>query len=130
MANYVLDKGMLYQGTNALVAGRFVKWGTLPYTFNDASVAGAQVAGVIMENVDAAKSATGKVVADIRMEGIARVTAGAAIAVGAEVEATATGTVITASATAGRYVVGVALQAASASGDSIDVLVTCAGRKQ
>jgi hypothetical protein len=131
MANFVLDKGFAalstYNSSNAagVVAFRFVKL-TAAQTF-DLNVAITTVPiGVVLENVDQAKVATGKVVCDVRVMGIARVTAGAAVAVMAEVSSDTTGRAITAATTS--RVAGIALQAAGAAGDLIDVLLVPAGR--
>jgi hypothetical protein len=79
-----------------------------------------------MESLDATKAATGKAVLDVRLAGIAPVTASAAISLGAEVATTTAGKAAT--ATTGNRVAGIALQAAAADLDIINVLLTPAGR--
>jgi hypothetical protein len=122
--NYVLDKGMHASGSAAYVAGHFVK-----LTANVQEVAMTagitDVAfGVVMENVDATKVTTGKVTLAVRVLGIARVEASAAIAIGNKVapEAAATGRAKLAATT--QTPAGIALTAATAAGDYIDVLLT------
>jgi len=123
--NYVLDKGMKASGVAAYTAGRLVKQTANPQEIGPTTVITDRVFGVVMENVDAARVATGKVFLDIRVLGIARVEASAAIAVGARVmpEAAATSRAATiAGATAVSF--GIALTAAVNPGDFIDVLLT------
>lgn len=126
MANFVLDKGYIVEGVAAAVAYRFVAMGASDVHCDITPNAGQLVLGVIMENIDAAKVTTGKATADIRMLGIAPVSAGAAIALGAEVSTATDGRAVT-SATTNR-VAGVALQAAGAANEIINVLLTPAGR--
>ena len=131
MANFVLDKGYAaasnYASSDAagVVAFRFVRL-TAAQTIDRCSAITQVPIGVVMESVDQAKVATGKAVVDVRVLGIARVTASAAIAIGAEVSTTADGRAVTAATTS--RVAGIALQAAGAAGDQIDVLLTPAGR--
>lgn len=131
MANFVLDKGYTALSTyassdaNGVQAFRFVRI-TASQTIDRCSAVTQVPIGVVMENVDVAKVATGKAVVDVRVMGIARVTAGAAITIGAEVSTSTTGKAITAATTS--RVAGIALQAAAADNDQIDVLLTPAGR--
>jgi hypothetical protein len=131
MANFVLDKGLVAASNyassdaNGVQAFRFVRL-TAAQTVDRTSAITQVAIGVVQENVDVAKVATGKVVVDVRLLGISRVVAAAAIALGAEVAPTATGKAQTAVAT--QRVAGIALQAAGADGDEIDVLLTPAGR--
>lgn len=125
MANFVLDKGFKVEGTAAAVAYRFVGFGTANWACTVTPTAGGAVAGVVMENVDAAKVATGKVIANVRVLGIAPVKVGAAgITRGAQVATDATGQAVAAVAT--NSVVGVAMES-GAVGDIIDVLITPMG---
>jgi uncharacterized protein DUF2190 len=62
---------------------------------------------------------------EVQSDGVVEVVAGAAIALGAEVQTNATGKAIT--ATTGGTVVGRALIAAAADGDRISVLLNCVG---
>lgn len=124
MANYVLDKGMLVQGSAAAVAYRFVGFGTVNWSVTVTPTLNGAVAGVIMENIDAAKVTYGKAVANVRVLGIAPVKVGASAVVrGAQIGTDATGQAIT--ATTG-FVVGMALESGAA-GDIIDVLITPMG---
>jgi len=131
MANFVLDKGYVVASNyassdvNGVQAFRFVRL-TAAQTIDRCSAITQVPIGVVMENVDVAKVATGKVAADVRLMGIARVVASAAIAVGAEVSTAADGRAVTAATTS--RVAGIALQAAGAGGDQIDVLLVPAGR--
>lgn len=125
MANFVLDKGMKVEGVAAAVAYRFVGFGTANWAVTVTPAVNGVVAGVIMENVDAAKVATGKVIANVRVMGIAPVKVGAAgVTRGTHVTTDATGQAITAAST--HQVVGLALETGAA-GDIIDVLLTPAG---
>lgn len=124
MANFVLDKGFKVEGTDAAVAYRFVGWGTQNWTVDVTPTLGASCPGVIMENVDAAKVTTGKVIANVRVLGIAPVKAAAALTRGAQVTTDATGQAIAAGA--GNAVLGIAMESA-AIGDIIDVLIVPGG---
>ena len=127
MSNFVLDKGFTLLSTynSSAVAGalakRFVKL-VSNQTVDLNVLATTRSIGVLMENVDQAKIATGKVVADVRLMGIARVVAGAAFAVGVEVGSDTTGRAITAVST--NYILGVALWPAANAGDEVDILLT------
>lgn len=126
MANFVLDKGFKVEGSAAVVANRFVGFSA---TTNWAIVSppsgvGVVCPGVLMENVDAAKVATGKVIANVRLMGIAPVKTAAIITRGQPVTTDAAGLAIV--ATGSNQVLGVALETA-ASGDIIDVLLTQSG---
>jgi methionine aminopeptidase len=127
MANFVLDKGLLFQGGGAVSAFFFVKAGTVNYSCAANTTAGGDCIGVVQENVDATKTATGKVVVDSRLMGISRVVAGAAVAYGVEVMSDASGRAI--AWTTGNRSLGFAMQAATAAGDQIDVLFFPNGRK-
>src|SRR6266542_3068334 len=113
--NYVLDKGMKASGTAAYAAGKCLKLTANVQEIAYTAASTDRVFGVCMETVDAAKVATGKVYIDVRVLGIARVEAGAAISIGARVmpEAAATARCITA-VTATNVPFGVALTAATA----------------
>jgi hypothetical protein len=131
MANYLLDKGYValstYNSSAAagVVSKRFVKL-VANQTIDLNVASNTRPVGVVMENVDAAKVATGKAVVDVRLQGIARVIAGGTITIGGEVMSSTTGTAL-AAVTAGNIVVGIALQAA-VSGDEIDVELIPGGR--
>src|SRR5688572_5988832 len=108
--NYVLDKGWKVlstynsSSTSGVVRFQVVKLGAgdtidIQTASNTASI------GVVQESVEAAKVATGKVIAAVRMQGITKAIAGAPIVQGAEVMATTAGKCITA-ATTGNKVIG------------------------
>jgi hypothetical protein len=82
------------------------------------------VIGVCQEEITAGDATSGRV-ANVQMLGISRCIAGAAIAIGVTVMTDATGRVITATAT--NRPVGMAMQAASAAGDHVDVFLTPTG---
>lgn len=126
MANFVLDKGFKVEGVAAAVAYRFVGFGTANWSVTLTPTANGKVVGVLMENVDAAKVATGKVLANVRLMGIAPVKTAATIVRGDPIATDATGAAIVATTGATNQVVGIALES-GASGDIIDVLLTQAG---
>lgn len=124
--NYVLDKGFLAQGSTAYAFGEGVVLGTV-----EQSVARATTAltvpgffGVVQEDLDTTRLATGKAFVGVRILGITRAIAGAAIAKGAILINDTSARVVTQAGAAGTPVVGIALTAASAAGDHIDVLLT------
>lgn len=123
--NYVLDKGMRASGSAAYAVGTLMKLTTNVQEVAPTTASTDRVFGVCMEFVDAAKVTQGKVTVDVRVMGIARVIAGAAIAIGARVmpETAATARAITA-VTATNIPFGIALTAAVNAGDMIDVLLT------
>jgi hypothetical protein len=125
-ANFILDKGYVLEGSSAYTAFRFVAAGATDSSVTSTIAAGALALGVIQEDVDAAKVATGKVVADIRLLGISKVVAGAAVTLWAEVATDNQGRAINAATT--HRVIGRALQSAAAAGDIIDVLMVPCGR--
>jgi hypothetical protein len=131
MSNFVLDKGYTAVSTyntsnaNGVVPFFFVRI-TASQTIDICSAITQVPIGVVQEAVDRAKVALGKVVVGVRLMGISRVVAGAAIAIGAEVSTSAAGKAVTAASTS--RVAGIALQAAAADLDQIDVLLVPAGR--
>jgi hypothetical protein len=125
-ANYVLDKGYVLEGSGAYTAFRFVAAGATDSSVTSTIAAGALALGVIQEDVDAAKVAPTKVVADIRLMGISKMVAGAAVTLWAEVSTDNQGRVINAATT--QRVLGRALQSAAAAGDIIDVMLVPCGR--
>lgn len=117
--NFVLDKG--YTPTGAVGQFRAVAYVT---TDKQACVqnttAGGLCIGIMQEDV--AVGDTPKRVADVRMAGISRAIASAAIAVGAKVASTTDGRLAT--ATTGQQVVGIATTGAGVANDHFDVLLT------
>lgn len=135
-SNYVLDKGFpvlsTYNSSNAngVTAFRVVKaiaaTGTIDLAVA-ATATGLQV-GVVQENIDRAKVATGKAVADVRLLGITKVVVDGTpgtINHGTRVMCGAAGGVVLATTT--NYLVGIAVGVPSGTavaGDIIDVLLT------
>lgn len=122
--NFVLDKGYFPDAaTNQFKCQKAVSGATNQEHCTEAGAAD-QVLGVIQETVTAGDVTNGRV-ADVRLIGISRCIASAAIANGARVIAAATGKVVTATAsTAKQAQVGIALTTAAADGDHIDILLT------
>lgn len=136
-SNYVLDKGFpvlsTYNSSNAngVQAFRVVKvasTGLIDLATNATATSGN--VGVVQENIDAAKVATGKAVADVRVMGISKVVVQTAtsLAIGARVMCGSAGGAIVA-ATAGSEVLGIIVGSNSsagtiAAGDIVDVLLT------
>jgi len=141
--NFVLDKGFKVAAAATNVqAGRFCKFnaGTTgdTVTTSAAPTAGAAplaaefIVGVYQDEIvgmDAAKVATGKATINVRMLGISRMIAGAAVVIGARVTSDSTGRAVTAAPAAGASIQapGVALTAAAAAGDLIDVFINPVG---
>jgi len=123
--NFVLDKG--YDLAAACEKFRVVKATSNAEEVTKVSAATDYPLGVIQFGVITSELTRGKG-ASVREQGISEVAAGAAITKGVEVEIDANGRVITASGTAGRWVLGIALAAAGALDDYIPVMI--ARRKQ
>lgn len=125
---YVIDKGYLVD--SAAVAAdfkfarlcKFLASDTTGKTVTSFTAASVDAVGVIQETLDAAKISTGKATVGVRLLGIARIEASAAIAVGARVAATANGRIVTGATTV--PCVGIALTPAAAAGDHVEVLLT------
>jgi hypothetical protein len=121
--NYVLDKGLVATGSTAYKFGEFVTLSGDGTKCARATGAGAPIAFVSQEDLDTTRLATGKAVIDVRILGIARVLSGAAVAVGAKVSNDASARAVTGGA-AGTSSHGIALTAATAANQYIDVLLT------
>jgi hypothetical protein len=122
--NYVLDKGHLATGSSAYTFGELCTSSGDGTKCARATVAGSKVRGVVQENVDAAKVTTGKVVVNLRLLGISRVLAGAAIAVDDRLTNDATARAVPVAGTVGaKECCGVALTAATAAGQYVDMLL-------
>lgn len=124
-ADYVLDKGWKVLSTyNSSAAAGVLAFRVVKTAAGDTidlqTASNAASLGVVQESIDQTKVATGKAVAAVRLQGVSKCVAGAAITQGAEVMATAAGKVITA-ATTGNKVFGRALDAAAADGDIVHV---------
>jgi len=118
-ANYTLDKGLLAQ--SALITFRAVKGGTVDESCTAMTAVTELPLGVVQHGVVAAD--VGKQIADVRILGITKMEASAAITRWVAVGAAADGRAVTAGA-AGARMLGIALSAATAAGDWIDVLLT------
>jgi hypothetical protein len=118
--NYVLDKGFIIDAA----AGMFTAQ-KLTAVKEHATLAGVgeQVIGILQETVSAADAATGRTAA-VRIDGIARCLASAAVAVGARLVCAANGKMVTATTGANQNQVGIAMTAAAADNDHFDVLLT------
>jgi hypothetical protein len=130
--NYVLDKGFVATGSTAYAQGECVNLSGDGTKCARATGAGSLVIGVCQENVDATRVTTGKVVVDVRLLGITRVLAGAAVAVGSRVGNDATCRAVTVAPAAGANApfFGVALTASTGAGQFIDVLLVPGGIMQ
>lgn len=122
--NFGLDKG--YQPTGAVRKFRVVTRSTSnKEQCAEAASAGALPLGVCQEEISADDATRGRV-ADIRISGISRCIAGAALTtIGVPVRTDNQGRVVTlAAATANQNQLGITQTAAAAAGDHIDVLLT------
>lgn len=81
-------------------------------------------AGICQEDLDVTRLATGKAIIGVRVIGISRAIAGAAIAKDALLVNDTSARVVTQGGAAGTPVLGIALTAATNAGDHIDVLLT------
>ena len=121
--NFVLDKGMLVEGTTAITVGEVLTAGVAEQSVVRATTANTRTVYIAMESVDAATVSTKKCVVQVRPIGIARVISGAAITKGAMVTNDANAKVIT-QATAGGNVLGIAQSATTAANQWVEVLLT------
>ena len=120
--NYVLDKGLLVQGSAAVVAGTAYQLGTVDQSATPHTATNQRSIGVALENVDAAKVATGKVFAAFRILGIARMLCGAGVTRNGRVSPDAAGKVINSAASS--IPIGIALSTTTASDQWVEVLLT------
>jgi hypothetical protein len=121
--NYGLDKGYNLSNSGAAqTIYRFMKLNANENQVIQASAITDVCVGVTQQRIDAVKSATGNTQVDVRIYGISKVEAGAAIALMARVAPDTVGRAQTAVST--QFVHGIALQAATAAGQWIDVLLT------
>ncbi len=116
--NYVLDKGFV--ANEAITQYELVKLTSTEGAVDMADTANEQILGVAMEAASATEATAGKVI-DVRMMGVATCIAGEAIAIGALVNAKADGRVKDIAAAVKQKVCGIALTAAAADGDHIDI---------
>jgi hypothetical protein len=138
--NYVLDKGYPVLSTynssaaTGVQAYRAVKFSVSgsKATVDLATAATSQPLGVVQENIDAVKVATGKTVADVRILGITKMVANTtpgAIALGSPIMVGSAGGAVLAATGGTNYVIGVCVGmtvpgGTVAAGDLIDVLLT------
>lgn len=126
-ANYVLDKGYVYETAAGTEPFLFVKFGADDQKVAAVTLAADVPVGVVQEKLDAAKAATGKAAVDVRILGISRVKVGVGgVALGALVNNDAAGKAV-AVGVAGTKAVGRALQAGVAD-DIVDVLLIPGGQ--
>jgi len=120
--NFVLDKG--YAAGGAIRQFRCVELGASEVV-TEANAANDVVWGICQEEVSAGDATNGRV-ADIRLMGISRCIAGAAITIGARVTTDNQGRVVPSPVAVGTVYpqVGLACQAAAAAGDHVDVMLT------
>lgn len=141
MADHILDKSfpVLTTYNSSAVAGvvafRCVKFAVASSTayidLQTTAAAGAVTVGVVQENVDQAKVATGKAVVNVRVMGVSRVVANTtpgSIVLGSKVMCGSAGGAVLA-ATAGSTVLGLVIGMSVpggtvAAGDQLDVLLT------
>lgn len=131
--NFVLDKAFPVISTynSSAAAGvvwkRCVKFGATAGTIDLNVAINTRSIGVVMENIDQVKVATGKVNADVRMLGIATVncTTAASVVLGSLVMSSTVGGVLLL-ATTGSFPVGmvVGITGTLADGNDIQVLLT------
>ena len=119
--NYVLSKGHVATGTDAYKRGEFVKADATGLKVSRATTANQVCRGVCMEDVDAAKVTTGKVVVGVDMLGITQVLAGGTVAVDDLITNNASARGV--KATSGQIVHGKALTPAT-SGQYFEMLQT------
>lgn len=118
--NFILDKG--YKCSGAITQYSPVKLSTDDTVITCA--AGDLALGVCQDEISAADATAGRV-ADIRLMGLTRMVASAAITRSARVIAAGTGKIVTATAaTAKQNQIGIATVSVTTNGDHIDVMLT------
>jgi hypothetical protein len=126
MADHILSKGFKVTTGKAYQRGMVMQ--LTAFQTVDIATAGTQnIIGVCMEDLDQVKADTGKAAVGVDIMGVSRCIASAAIAVGARVTATTGGKIVTmtpAAAFPTARCLGIAMQAATANNDEIDVLLT------
>lgn len=121
--NFVLDKGMLVEGTSAIAMGEVLTAGVAEQSCVRATTANAKTVYIATESMDVASVLTKKAVVGTRPIGIARVLSGAAIAKGDPLTNDVTARAIK-QVTAGGVTFGLAQNAATAANQWVDVLLT------
>jgi hypothetical protein len=131
--NYVLAKGFLATGGNvAYNRGDLVKWATgstlQPSQVALSAASNDAIAGVVLEDLDAAKVNTGKAYVGVQILGIAQVVwgGGTAVAIGDKLMPGASGTAkqVIKAATSANTIVGIAMTVPAAQGDYMSMLLT------
>jgi hypothetical protein len=117
--NFILDKGFRTQA--AVNAWTAVKTGTVNESVTPVTAVTDVVLGWSQETATAQDAIDGRVI-NVRMMGITRAIAGAAVGRGVRVKITATGTVIPATASGPAH--GIAMFSVTTLGDHVDVLIT------
>jgi hypothetical protein len=117
--NFILDKGFRTQAAVAMFTA--VKTGTVNESVTPVTAVTDVVLGWAQETASAQDATDGRVI-NVRMLGITRAIAGAAITRGARVKITATGKVIAATAAGPAH--GIAMYSVTADNDHVDVLIT------
>ncbi len=131
-ANFVLDKGFLLlstynsSATAGALAKRLVKFSGTAGAVDLNVASTTRSLGVLMENVDATKIAQGKVIADVRLMGIATIncTTSASVVLGSMVASTSVGGVILAASTFFPIGIVVGITGTIADGNDIQVMLT------
>lgn len=118
MPAYVHDVPLV--ASEAMTQFYAVKIGSSAMTADLNDAQGERLIGIVQEEISTADATKGRV-ADVRVSGISRAVASAAITVGSVVTGTNDGRVMTADT--GDFPLGVALTAADAAGDQLDILL-------
>lgn len=121
--NFVLDKG--FQVQSAITQFTFVKLGTSDQTITAVTGVNDQIIGVALESASAGDVTKGRII-DVRLMGIARVQAAAALTRGARVRTNATGQAAALSGAAGTVdnVAGILMFSTAALNDLVDIMLT------
>lgn len=124
--NYGLNKGFLAQGATAYAFGEGVVFGTVEQSVIRATTAlvAPGFFGICTEDLDTVRLGYGRAIIGVAITGLVRAQAGAAITKGAILVNDTTARLVTQAGVAGTPVVGIAMTAATAAGDFIDVLLT------
>jgi hypothetical protein len=130
-----LDKGFLVNTGSTVTFGLAAaidrskdgRWVKTAVAANIVATGTEMFAGVFQETIDAAKVATGKATANVRMMGIARCVSGGAITVGAPVTIDANGKFIASATSAGTNIVGKATTATTAADQHVDIYLAPIG---
>jgi hypothetical protein len=121
--NFVLDKG--FQVQSAITQFTFVKMGTADQTVTAVTGVNDKVLGIALESASAGDVTKGRII-NVRLLGIGRVQAAAALVRGVNVRTNATGQAAAVSGAAGTVdlVAGILMYSSAATGDLVDVLLT------